>query len=1106
MKTIIAPETSKSKRFLPSKVHLAALLALSGAMPGFAHAQNIIYEWNGSSSSDATDTANWSLTSPSGSVVEAVINHVVPGQTPTWVLDGTNSGYNPLEVASGVQAEALTIGSGFGNVGELVVTRTAYDPTDPYTIPKAISINQVHIGTNGGKGTLVLDSNDSTYPIQDPSSHQVLNLGMMHLGGTPDLFAVGVGAGSEGRVNLLGSGKSFLEQQSYIDGSTLTVQAYGTSTLGDDTKIGADGGRGVIDVNGASLAFTNDASSLVLGSGLGAYGEINVLGGGKFTHNAAYAGSSGATGDALILGENGGHGVFTIEGNSATKNVYSRAVIGSGITVGRGAGSVGEIYINGGAQLQIGTSEYYDFNSGLTKFTEQKIGVDGGQGYVTINGQDSIWKVLGKTSSMGTGGVTEIGELYVGHSGVGEVTVSNGGTLSIGESDYGYMEIYLDPNDPTSGTVGNYHAEKSHTGGLGVLHLAYQAGSQGSVNIGAAAGKAAQGTGNLAIKEIQMGDGNASLVFNHTNTTGGYIFDTPLLSGNGHGVIRQIAGTTSIADQALSLYTGDLSVEGGMFLVNGTQTFDKGQVTGGVLAVNGQYTANQTDVLGGYFDVHGVANGPVEVKGAGSLTGDGKVGDVVINAGGTVAPGNSFGQNFGTLTVDSIVFNTGSIYQVNSNPDQTSDLLHATNASGGSGTATINGGTVSVMANADSWQQDVRYEILKADAGLTGQFSGVSSNLAFLEPTLEYDPQTAYLYLKRNQVTFPDVAITYNQKNAAYGAQTLGKGFPVYDAIVSMSAEQARISYENLSGEIHADVQEAVLQNSRYARGAVNQHLDNIEPGIEANKNLWIDTWGHRGHVKGDSNAARFSNNGWGVLIGADVFSNGLTTIGLAAGYEETTLHAQNLKNADADMKALHLIAYGRTTVGAVDLKGGLDYAYIDVDTKREIFVSSLAGQSKASYKINAIQLFGQASHTFEVSDKVDLTPYIGAVYQNAEMGSFTETGSLAALQHRSQNANQLSSIVGVKSVWKLTEKVKIDADLGWQHDFNNKVSNVDLNFIGGSQFNIRAPRTKADSAVIGLGINVKLKSNMNLKFGYSGELSDNSKNHSAKILFQYKF
>src|SRR6185437_4891206 len=125
----------------------------------------------------------------------------------------------------------------------------------------------------------------------------------------------------------------------------------------------------------------------------------------------------------------------------------------------------------------------------------------------------------------------------------------------------------------------------------------------------------------------------------------------------------------------------------------------------------------------------------------------------------------------GTLNVaNNVAFAPGSIFQVEVNAAGQSDKLLA------GGIATLNGGTVQVLAGAGNYSQSANYTILSAAGGVNGSFAGVTSNLAFYTPSLTYQGNDVDLVLTRNNTTFMAVGVTPNQIAAASGVASLGSG------------------------------------------------------------------------------------------------------------------------------------------------------------------------------------------------------------------------------------------------------------------------------------------------------------------------------------------
>ena len=203
-------------------------------------------------------------------------------------------------------------------------------------------------------------------------------------------------------------------------------------------------------------------------------------------------------------------------------------------------------------------------------------------------------------------------------------------------------------------------------------------GGQGTINIGAPAGAAPVGPGTLVTPFVLFGGTNDLLVFNHTDTSGSYVF-SPLIEGP--GAVNVLAGVTTLT--ANNTYTGPTTVNGGALVVDGS------------IASSSLTTVN---------------------SGA-ALIGTGTVGQTVINSGGFLVPGHSPG----TMTVNgSLAFQSGAFYVVQVNPATASN----TNVSG---TATLAGTVAAVFAPGAYTKQS--YPILTAAGGLMGtRFDGLETH------------------------------------------------------------------------------------------------------------------------------------------------------------------------------------------------------------------------------------------------------------------------------------------------------------------------------------------------------------------------------------------
>ncbi|MFI5012511.1 MAG: autotransporter domain-containing protein [Hyphomicrobiales bacterium] len=248
----------------------------------------------------------------------------------------------------------------------------------------------------------------------------------------------------------------------------------------------------------------------------------------------------------------------------------------------------------------------------------------------------------------------------------------------------------------------------------------------------------------------------------------------------------------------------------------------------------GTYTG-QTTISGGTLSVNGSLVSGVTVGSGGTLGGNGTVGSTTILPGGTLSPGNSIGA----ITVNgNLGFGAGSTYAVEVNSLGASDFTHVT------GKTTIAGGTVGVLAASGTYQPSTTYKILTSDGGVSGTFSGATTNFAFLTPTLSYDPQDVLLTLQRNDINFqqaaqpgnPNIVATALQNAVnqfdrnilnSLGPNDLGlafalangalspQGLEIIERIDNLTGAGANLAFNSLSGEGAAAAPEASFLASR---------------------------------------------------------------------------------------------------------------------------------------------------------------------------------------------------------------------------------------------------------------------------------------------------
>jgi outer membrane autotransporter protein len=252
-------------------------------------------------------------------------------------------------------------------------------------------------------------------------------------------------------------------------------------------------------------------------------------------------------------------------------------------------------------------------------------------------------------------------------------------------------------------------------------------------------------------------------------------------------------------------------------------------------------------------------SGTVTVNSDGLLAGQGTiVGSVNVN-GGVVAPGAITGTAIGALhAAGDVTFGGNSTFRVNANTAGQASKLEV------GGVATLSGGRVQVLAQSGTYAPSTAYTILTATGGLASTtFNSVTSNLAFLTPSLSYTANNVTLTLVTNGggggdpgggdtgggtggggttgggtgdgtgggttgggtastgFGFAKVAQTRNQRAVATALNGGPVSNPLIIAVLNQTVAGALQAFDALSGEVFGSVHNTQGQEAQFARSAM---------------------------------------------------------------------------------------------------------------------------------------------------------------------------------------------------------------------------------------------------------------------------------------------
>jgi autotransporter-associated beta strand protein len=451
-------------------------------------------------------------------------------------------------------------------------------------------------------------------------------------------------------------------------------------------------------------------------------------------------------------------------------------------------------------------------------------------------------------------------------------------------------------------------------------------------------------------------------------------------------------------------------------------------------------------------NVDGSLTVAVEIAGASALT---KTGAGTLTLTGKNTYTGATAINGGALIIDGSIKSKVTI----NNAGTLGGTGHITGNVTSSGTlfpgkAILNGGTVSVRAESGEYKKDSKYTILSATDGVTGIFGGAMSNLAFLTPSLSYDPTKVYLYLTRNSTKFTDTAVSMNEKSIASildkietgrtdnskaghtgntGAGSTGNMNTVLDSLLGLSSAGVRMANNQISGLSHVSLAEASCASANRHVTALSERLEGFamersapgrtvrkllssfraDTGSDAGNTLLaaIQSVQGTGSIEGSSNAAPqgFWATGYdngGEHRGGDLATNyDYRGGGMIFGFDTKMTERLLLGAAtgyaytkvyteglggDSSVAAHQGSLYGAYRSDPWYLNGLVAYGYNRYSATRNIVFGSIDGAAQAAYHGHSLNGYVETGYTIR-TQSVDIVPMASIQAGSLWRNAFTE-------------------------------------------------------------------------------------------------------------------
>ncbi|WP_182911892.1 autotransporter domain-containing protein [Sphingomonas cavernae] len=554
------------------------------------------------------------------------------------------------------------------------------------------------------------------------------------------------------------------------------------------------------------------------------------------------------------------------------------------------------------------------------------------------------------------------------------------------------------------------------------------------------------------------------------------------LSGTSQSDVVIDDSTLTVDQDSNTEYAGEITGDGSLVLTGDGRL----NLTG-----NSTYTG-PTTVEGGTLSVNGSIVSTVTVDDGGTLGGNGTVGGVVAVSNGTVAPGNSIGR---LQVAGNVSFAAGSVYEVEVEASGAADRIDAT------GTATLSGGTVEVLAANGQYRGRTDYTILTAAQGVNGRFGTVTSNLAFLTPSLGYSANAVTLTLLRNDIDFAAVAATSNQTSTANAVEALGVGNTLFEAVLVQNATGARTAYDALSGEIHASVASGLINDSRHVRDAL------LANGGGEGVSIWGQGLASWGQADAQNGTAKVSTDQRGLIAGVNWGGNGFS-VGLAGGIGNADYRA-DARSSDADADSSFVGGQAGYTAGRFSIRAGAAFGWHDIKTTRSVIFPGFNETAAASYDATSRQFFGEIAHAFDTGP-VAIAPFARFAHVRTHTEGFTEAGGASALtvEDDARKVDFLSLGLKLDGAVELGGGARFLPRLtaAWQHGWGDLEGRAGLRFAASTNvFTVVGAQLPRNAVMIDGGFAVEFGA-FSIGAAYVGSAAEHWADHGGKLSFGWRF
>ena len=309
---------------------------------------------------------------------------------------------------------------------------------------------------------------------------------------------------------------------------------------------------------------------------------------------------------------------------------------------------------------------------------------------------------------------------------------------------------------------------------------------------------------------------------------------------------------------------------------------------------------------------------------------------------------------------------------------------------------------------------------------------------------------------------------------------------------------------DSMSGQIYASAQALTFEQSETINRNLSNRMSMLSESLKNDKTFGFWTAGiySKGKIEKDGFAkgktvVKGGQAGFDMKIKQDII------LGMAVDYSKGEVKF-NRYNGKSKANMTGLSIYSRKNLGNGYLAGRVGIGLADSKVERDIIVNNhYIEHSKVNHSDKIFAGYFETGYDIKnKSGDFVVTPYVTLGMDRMTRGKFFEENTNFGMNANKKTYNMPYTAVGLKTI-KTFGNTNITGYLGYTHGLNKKNLDFDAsyNFAPNAKFEVKGINYSRNKITAGIGVNTKIKENINWYTNYDYKHSTNNLKDNNNIV-----